>query len=157
MSGMRSKYALGVLFCLFWLRGSNADTIPVTISPNDASDSGGSISLLGLSDDPEWTTAENNELLGNLLELITTLGGNSADIAELYQPGAVFASDAIVSGTPLVTPVVTSAIAPVSQVSNVPEPVTMGLLGGALLFLVGYASRCLRKINFHHGPLQRSD
>jgi hypothetical protein len=147
---MRSRRAVALLFCLLWLTGSRADTIPVTMSPDDASDSN---VLLGIGDDPEWTTPGNNELLENLLELITTLGGNSADIAGLYQPGAVFASDAPGLGTPLVT----SAITPASQVSNVPEPVTMGLLGGALFFLVGYASRRLRKINLHHGPLQRSD
>jgi len=136
--------------------------IPVTISPDDASNSN---VLAGLSDDPDWTTPENNELLGNLLELITTLGGNTADIAELYQPGAVFALDGAPVVTPVdtpvvtsaITPVVTSAITPAAQISNVPEPVTMGLLGGALLFLVGYARRRLRKINLHHGPLQRSD
>jgi len=152
MSGMRSKCAIGVLlFCLSGLQRSRADTIPVAMSPDDASDSN---VLAGISDDPEWTTPENDELLGNLLELITSLGGDSADIAELYQPGAVFASDVPVSDTPLVT---TSAIAPTAQVSNVPEPVTMGLLVGPLLFLVGYASRRLWKINLHHGPLQRSD
>jgi hypothetical protein len=156
---MRSKCAIAVLlFCLSGLQRSRADTIPVTMSPNDASDAN---VLAGIGNDPDWTTPGNNELLGNLLGLITALGGNSADIAELYQPGAVFASDVPVSGISLVTPVVTSAITPGvpsgEQVSNVPEPVTMGLLGGALLFLIGYARRRLRKINLHHGPLQRSD
>ena len=154
MSGMRPKCAIGVLSCFLWLPPSRADMIPVTISPDDASNSN---VLAGLSDDPDWTTPENNELLGNLLELITTLGGNTADIAELYQPGAVFALDGAPVVTPVDTPVVTSAITPAAQISNVPEPVTMGLLGGALLFLVGYARRRLRKINLHHGPLQRSD
>ena len=72
---------------------SRADSISILSSGNAALNSG--LDTLpdlgnGLSGAPEWTTAENIGLTGNLFALITTLGGNSADIALLFQNGAVF-------------------------------------------------------------------
>ena len=153
------------------LAAARADTIPVTISPDDAADP---VNTLAGGDDPEWTSASNIDLTGSLLDLITTLGGNSADIAALFQPGAALAGDAGTPSTPssLVTDAasnvaddavssVVSSPGTAESASSTPEPATMGLLFAALLFLIWYAGRRVRKIHRYtsnpHGPLQRSD
>jgi hypothetical protein len=165
---MRLILAMAVLGA--GLGAALADTIPVTISPDDAADS---VNTLAGGDDPEWTSASNIDLTGSLLDLITTLGGNSADIAALFQPGAALAGYAgapSTSSTPsdVVTDVASNVVD--DAVSNAdttdssastPEPATMGLLFAALLFLIWYAGRRVRKIHRYtsnqHGPLQRSD
>ena len=153
---MRMVFAITAV--LFWSRAGCADAIPVTISPDDAADS--STSLSG-GDDPEWTTASNIALTDSLLALVTTLGGNSADIGALFQPGAALAGDAVVS-TPVIS--VTG-----SSGTNIPEPATIGLPIAGLLLLMWYAARRVRVIRqdastdaltypfIDHGPLHRSD
>jgi hypothetical protein len=83
-----------------------------------------------------WTSDANAALYANMLLLITTLGGDQSMISQLFQPGAIFAGQ-------------TNPYAAVSQPQialqtsgaqgAAPEPGTMGLLGGALLFLCCYA------------------
>jgi hypothetical protein len=108
--------------------------------------------------DQLFTTDANAALYTNLLELITTLGGDDSMIEELFQPGAIFANDV----DPLV---VASALESSVESSSVPEPATMGLLGGALLLLCCYAffrtgriNREVRRAETHpDGPIQRAD
>ena len=160
---MQSKCALAVfLVCTpFCIQDLRADLIPVTIALEDdglatPANLAAISTLEGLIDPgggANWTTGANNVLLGDMLNLVTTLGGDSAEIAELFQPGAIFAN-VIEPGVPLMeTPTLTLS----SETPGVvPEPATMGFLGGALLLLGVYAMRRLRNINLH-GPLLRSD
>ena len=166
--GMQWKYAIvAVFFCLpvLCLQSARADLIPVTVAlEDDGMDSPANLAAISTLEsliDPgggaNWTTQANNALLGNILNLVMTVGGDSAEIAELFQPGAIFA-DVLEPTLPLVS---TSALAQSSETPvAVPEPATMGFLGGALLFLRSllslYAMRPLRNINLH-GPLFRSD
>jgi hypothetical protein len=101
-----------------------------------------------------WTTNANAALYSNLFALITTLGGEQSMIDELFQPGAIFAGEGDpfvqVNGQALLS------IQGTSSQSGVPEPATMGLLGGALLFFCCYAFlRSARTLS--HGPIQRAD
>jgi len=149
---MQPKYVVAVLlFCLsFCVRSVRADLIPVTIAlMDDGLDTPPNLAAIskveGLIDPgggANWTTEANNVLLGNILNLVTTLGGDSAEIAELFQPGAIFA-DVLEPSAPLVgTPALTLS----SEIPGVvPEPATIGLLGGALILLGLYAVRRLRK------------
>ena len=85
-----------------------------------------------------WTTDTNAALYNNMLLLITTLGGDPNLIAQLFQPGAVFSGQ----GNPLATPSLQSALVLDSvstQSSATPEPATMDLFGGALLFFCCFA------------------
>lgn len=149
---MRSICAVAVF--VFCLRGVRADTIPAAVvTSSDSTDTGPDLTTvaaddtLGLSDDPEWTTLENNELTENLLALITSLGGNSTDIAALFAPGAVLAD----SGTDLGIDGSSGAFTD----STTPEPATMGLLGVALLLLSYLAlRRRVAENNLKDGPLQ---
>lgn len=162
--GMWSRCAISLLLLglpVICLQTGRADLIPVTIaleedgleSPSDLSAVSAIESLIDPGAGPDWTTEANNILLGNLLDLVTSLGGDSADIAALFQPGAIFA-DVLEPTVPMVSG---SDLASGPQNSDgVPEPATMGLLGGAMLLLSLYAMRRLRKI-YLHGPLQRSD
>lgn len=105
-------------------------------------------------EDQLFTTDANAELYSNLLALITTLGGDQSMIDELFAPGAIFAGQtdpfAQVSGQAQLS------IQETAPQSGVPEPATMGLLGGALLFFCCYAF--LRSVKTRsHGPIQRAD
>jgi hypothetical protein len=91
-----------------------------------------------------WTTNANAALYTNLLALITTLGGDQSMIAELFQPGAVFAGQ---------TNPYAVAVQSFSTQTATPEPATIGLFGGGLLFLCCYAFWRKRS----YGPIQRTD
>jgi hypothetical protein len=156
---MWPRWAVAVL--LLGLQTLRADLIPVTVAlQQDGLDSPVDLAAIAAIESridpfagPNWTTPENNYLLGNLLELVTTLGGDSSEIAALFAPGAIFA-DVLVPPAPM--PGGAVLITSNEGQGNVPEPATMGLLGGALLLLSLYAMRRLRNI-YLHGPLQRSD
>ncbi|HWE51669.1 MAG TPA: PEP-CTERM sorting domain-containing protein [Bryobacteraceae bacterium] len=144
-----------------FLQSLRADLIPVTVAlQNDGLDTPANLAAFGSLEymldpgaGPDWTTEQNNFLLQNLLVLVTTLGGDTTQIAALFAPGAVFA-DVLTPPLPSLTgPVVFSSA---QTPADVPEPATIGLLGGALLLLSFYATRRLRNI-YLHGPLQRSD
>jgi hypothetical protein len=108
-----------------------------------------------------WTSNANAALYSNMLALITTLGGDQGLIAELFQPGAIFAGQSnplLVASTPAV-----SNFEVLSSQAPVPEPATMGLLGGTLLFLCCYAllrtarvKAALRRMP-SYGPIRRTD
>jgi hypothetical protein len=115
-----------------------------------------------------WTSNANAALYTNMMELITTLGGNSAMIAELFEPGAVFAGQtdplAVTSSPTLVNiPGVSSQL--VSIQPSIPEPATMGLLGEALLFLCCCAffrrgrmrAAACQSQTQPHGPIRPAD
>lgn len=148
----------GLLFCL---QIANADLIPVNValeedgldSPADLAAISTVESLIDPGGGANWTTQANNALLANILNLVMTIGGDSAEIAELFQPGAIFA-DVLEPGVPILgtSGRVLSSETPVA----VTEPATMGLLGGPLLLLSLYAMRRPGNINLH-GPLLRSD
>jgi hypothetical protein len=115
-----------------------ANTLPGTITLTSPS-----ISMLALEEelfglDPAdsyslaaanqlWTSNANAALYSNMLLLITTLGGDQGMMSQLFQPGAIF------SGQPQF------AVQSSGAQGTVPEPGTMGLLGGTLLFLCCYA------------------
>lgn len=104
-----------------------------------------------------WTNDSNAALYGNMLLLITTLGGNQGMMSQLFQPGATFSSKpnpyAQVSSAQIV-------LQGSSAQGAVPEPGTMGLLGGTLLFLCCYGfyrtDRTNRLVRQHllNGPIQ---
>jgi hypothetical protein len=160
---MQPRWAIALLLFGVTALGTvlRADLIPVTIAlqdygldtPADLAAIASIESWLDPDAGPYWTTPENNYLLGNLLDLVTTLGGDSAEIAALFAPGAVFA-DVLVPPVPMAGGTVLTSTD--QEQGSVPEPATMGLLGGALLLLSIYAMRRLRNI-YLHGPLQRSD
>jgi hypothetical protein len=150
---MQSKCAVAII--LFCLPAAYADLIPVTIAlEEDGLNTPANLAAISTLEsliDPgggaNWTTEANNVLLGNMLNLVTTLGGDSAEIAQLFQPGAIFA-DVLEPTVPLIS---TFSLTQGSETPGVvPEPATIVLLAGALLFLSLY------EINFH-GPLLRSD
>jgi hypothetical protein len=149
---MRS-IVLAVVFLGCGVSGAaRADTIPVSMSTEDAA----LAMLLPASGVPEWTSVENIALMGSLYQLIMTLGGDEAEISALFGPGGALAG----YGTPAdpSDPSVNSLVVSTSDsVSVVPEPATIGLPAGALVFLLWYATRRVRKIRHHHGPLQRTD
>ena len=76
-----------------------------------------------------WTSDANAALYSNLLLLITTLGGDQGMMSQLFQPGAVFSGQ----GQPQIV------LQGSGSQGAVPEPGTMGLIGGTLLFLCCYA------------------
>ena len=91
--------------------------------------------LFDLGTGQEWTTAATSALPENLLVTILSLGGDSASIDELFQPGAVFAD---LSGGP-------------SAPAVVPEPATLILLSGALvLSFAAYSRARLRNSRLKH-------
>ncbi len=162
--GMWSRCAIAVFLLglpVLCLQTGRADLIPVTIAlAEDGLESPANLAAVSAIEflvdpgaGPYWTTEANNILLGNILDLVTSLGGDSGEIAELFAPGAVFA-EVLEPSVPLVF-----GSAPVSSFEtseSIPEPATMGLLGGAMLLLSLYAMRRLRNI-YLHGPPQRSD
>ena len=95
--------------------------------------------LFDLGTGQEWTTPANGDVTENLMLTILTLGGDSADIAELFQPGAVFAGSLVEPSVP----------------SNVPEPATLILLCGAFAVLSCY--RLLTSAAQKNVTLQRTD
>jgi hypothetical protein len=113
--------------------------------------------------DQLWTSDANAALYTNMLALITTLGGDQALIAQLFEPGAVFAGQ-----TNPLTVANSQAVVnfqEFSAPSGVPEPATMGLLGGTLLFLCCYAFFLAGSVRGAkrqppteaHGPIQSTD
>ena len=84
-----------------------------------------------------WTSNANAALYSNLLALITTLGGDDSLIAQLFQPGAIFAGEVDPAASTGSQPLIVTGDE--SLQPSVPEPATMGLFGGALLFLCCYA------------------
>ena len=139
------------MFAFFLGKGkARADTIAIAMTPEDASNT---VNTLAGGTDPEWTSQPNIDLTGNLLLLIEELGGNPADIAALYQPGAALADSA-----PASSPTVSDAVGNVvtSDMSSVPEPATIVLPVAAAVLLLLYAVRRARKIRRQNVPLQRA-
>lgn len=97
-----------------------------------------------LSEQSPFLNAGNQHLYSNLEQLILTLGGNQQMIAELFEQGGVFSGGAggAGGGGGAGAQVVLSGAS--AQSSSTPEPDTMGLLGGTLLFLCLYAAWRLR-------------
>jgi hypothetical protein len=130
---------------------AQADSINSNISLNDGISSlsgleqsnfgaGNSVYSILSGDSGPWTSPQNQALLGNLRNLILTLGGDGALIAQLFQPGAVFAQPYI---APPLVPVIQGFSSDLP--SGVPEPATMSFLGGAMFFLSIYALFRVRK------------
>ena len=122
-------------------------------------------SLFSSSQTPQWTNWQNIALTGNLLNLVLTLGGDSSQIALLFQPGGVFSQPAVLSqpvvfsqpavlvaqsigsSSPIISSV-PSLVAESSQVSNVPEPDTMVLLCGSLV-MYGFLAYRMRQFKLY--------
>jgi hypothetical protein len=106
-----------------------------------------------------WTSDANAALYSNMMELILTLGGDSAMINQLFQNGAVFSGPSIgqsvgqSTGGPFAS--VSFQQSSSSQIET-PEPATMGLLGGTLLLLAWYAKHRAAKMRpLFAGPARR--
>jgi hypothetical protein len=110
--------------------------------------------------DPFWN-ADNASLYGNLGALILSLGGDSSMISQLFVGGGAFSGGGSL-GQPAASANVLSGG---DNQSPTPEPATMGLLGGALLFFGCYAIYRSRKLRpelaspprEHDGPTRRFD
>lgn len=88
--------------------------------------------LFDLGTGQEWTSPVDGGVSENLLVTVLSLGGDSAQIDELFQPGAALADFTEVPSSP----------------ASVPEPATLVLLSGASGFVVrGWAARKDRRAN----------
>ena len=165
---MLNRYICNVILGLFCLCQARANTIPSSVVIGHEPDilPPADYSFFEFSQVPQWTNGHNQALTGNLLNLVTTLGGDNSQIGLLFQPGAVFGHPALAQGaraeSPLVPQLPGYSLSPVyssqgsSQGSSVPEPTTLGLLAGSLVLLSYYAIYRVRKIELHES-LERID
>ena len=169
---MLNRYICNVILGLFCLCQARGNTIPSGLVAGREPDilPPADYSFFEFSQVPQWTNGHNQALTGNLLNLLTTLGGDDSQIGLLFQPGAVFGHPALPKGaraeSPLVAQLAGNSLSPVyspqgssqrsSQPSSVPEPATLGVLAGSLVLLSFYAMYCARKIELDES-LQRID